>query len=217
MIIKNLLPSILFMVISTHCLADNVLTVSNVALQTGQTATLEISLNNLMTTFNAFVFDLELPKGVYVATEAGDYVAAFNPARTKGSGFNLLVAQLWNGNYRVVGYNDSNESIEGSEGVLLTLKLEAGTEMVSGIATGRIITDFTSDEGGSSALGFVSGANMWTYGFPDVTFDLSLGDTGIHDLQAEDSDTNTYNLMGQKVQHADKGLFIINGKKTLKR
>lgn len=214
---KKLLATLLFVAISAHCIADNVLTASSVALQTGQTATLEISLNNLMTTFNAFVFDLELPKGVYVATEAGDYVAAFNPARAKGSGFNLLVAQLWNGNYRVVGYNDTNEGIEGSEGVLLTLKLEAGTEMASGMATGRIITDFTSDEGGSSALGFVSGADMWTYGFPDVTFELSLGDTGIHDFEAEDADVAIYNLTGQRVQQAGKGVFIMNGQKILKK
>ena len=75
--IRNLLLSFLFMAFSAHSFADNVLTASDVSLQVGQTASLEISLNNLMTTFNAFVFDLQLPKGVYVANEAGDYIANF--------------------------------------------------------------------------------------------------------------------------------------------
>jgi hypothetical protein len=42
-------------------------------------------------------------------------------------------------------------------------------------------------------------------------------DTGIHDLQADDAEANTYNLMGQRVQHADKGVFIKNGKKIIKK
>ena len=215
--IRNLLLSFLFMAFSAHSFADNVLTASDVSLQVGQTASLEISLNNLMTTFNAFVFDLQLPKGVYVANEAGDYIASFNPARAKGSDFDLLVAKLSNGNYRIVGYNYSNECFENGEGVFLTLKLEAGKEMESGMATGRIITDFTNDEGGSSTLGFVNSANMWTYGFPDATFGLLLGDTGVHDLQADKTDASIYNLMGQKIQHTNKGVFIMNGKKILKK
>ena len=215
--LKTILSTLFLIAVGVQSYADNVLTASDVSLQAGKTATLEISLNNLMTTFNAFVFDIELPKGVVVASEAGNYLASFNPKRANGEDYNLLVTQLLNGNYRVLGYNNSNQGIEGSEGVLLTLTLQAYENLESGMATGRIITDFTSDEGGSAALGFVNTANLWTYGYEDATFNLSVGDTGIHDLEATETNNTTYNLMGQKVVETSKGIYIQNGKKILKR
>lgn len=217
--IKNLLPSFLFMAISTYCFADNVLTASDVSIQAGQTATLDITLSDEGPSYNAFVFDLQLPEGISIATstEDGQYIATYNAERTKGSDYELLIANHKAHCYRVLGFNRTNASF-GGKGVLLTITLQAAADITSGNATGTLTTDFTDQQYGSSVLGFVGSDNQWTYGFPQASFTVSMtNDTGIHDLQADDADTNTYNMMGQRVQHADKGMFIINGKKTLKR
>ena len=114
-------------------------------------------------------------------------------------------------------FDTRNESF-GSKGVLLTITLQAATDITNGNATGTLVTDFTDQEYGSSVLGFVATDNYWTYGFPQASFTVSMtNDTGIHDLQADDAEANTYNLMGQRVQHADKGVFIKNGKKIIKK
>lgn len=217
--IKNLLPSLLLMAISVHCFADNVLTASDVSIQAGQTATLNITLSDEGPSYNAFVFDLLLPEGISIATSAedGQYIATYNSERAKGSDYQLLIANHKAHSYRVLGFNQTNESF-GSKGVLLTITLQAATDITNGNATGTLVTDFTDQEYGSSVLGFVATDNYWTYGFPQASFTVSMtNDTGIHDLQADDAEANTYNLMGQRVQHADKGVFIKNGKKIIKK
>ncbi len=217
--IKNLLPSFLLMAISVHCFADNVLTASDVSIQAGQTATLNITLSDEGPSYNAFVFDLLLPEGISIATSAedGQYIATYNSERAKGSDYQLLIANHKAHSYRVLGFNQTNESF-GSKGVLLTITLQAATDITNGNATGTLVTDFTDQEYGSSVLGFVATDNYWTYGFPQASFTVSMtNDTSIHDLQADDAEANTYNLMGQRVQHADKGVFIKNGKKIIKK
>ncbi len=217
--IKNLLPSFLLMAISVHCFADNVLTASDVSIQAGQTATLNITLSDEGPSYNAFVFDLLLPEGISIATSAedGQYIATYNSERAKGSDYQLLIANHKAHSYRVLGFNQTNESF-GSKGVLLTITLQAATDITNGNATGTLVTDFTDQEYGSSVLGFVATDNYWTYGFHQASFTVSMtNDTSIHDLQADDAEANTYNLMGQRVQHADKGVFIKNGKKIIKK
>lgn len=217
--LKTILSTLFLIAVGVQSYADNVLTASDVSIQAGQTATLNITLSDEGPSYNAFVFDLLLPEGISIATSAedGQYIATYNSERAKGSDYQLLIANHKAHSYRVLGFNQTNESF-GSKGVLLTITLQAATDITNGNATGTLVTDFTDQEYGSSALGFVATDNYWTYGFPQASFTVSMtNDTGIHDLQADDAEANTYNLMGQRVQHADKGVFIKNGKKIIKK
>ena len=217
--LKTILSTLLLIAVGVQSYADNVLTASDVSIQAGQTATLNITLSDEGPSYNAFVFDLLLPEGISIATSAedGQYIATYNSERAKGSDYQLLIANHKAHSYRVLGFNQTNESF-GSKGVLLTITLQAATDITNGNATGTLVTDFTDQEYGSSVLGFVATDNYWTYGFPQASFTVSMtNDTGIHDLQADDAEANTYNLMGQRVQHADKGVFIKNGKKIIKK
>ena len=216
---KTILSTLFLIAVGVQSYADNVLTASDVSIQAGQTATLNITLSDEGPSYNAFVFDLLLPEGISIATSAedGQYIATYNSERAKGSDYQLLIANHKAHSYRVLGFNQTNESF-GSKGVLLTITLQAATNITNGNATGTLVTDFTDQEYGSSVLGFVATDNYWTYGFPQASFTVSMtNDTGIHDLQADDAEANTYNLMGQRVQHADKGVFIKNGKKIIKK
>jgi hypothetical protein len=217
--LKTILSTLFLIAVGVQSYADNVLTASDVSIQAGQTATLNITLSDEGPSYNAFVFDLLLPEGISIATssEDGQYIATYNSERAKGSDYQLLIANHKAHSYRVLGFNQTNESF-GSKGVLLTITLQAATDITNGNATGILVTDFTDQEYGSSVLGFVATDNYWTYGFPQASFTVSMtNDTGIHDLQADDAEANTYNLMGQRVQHADKGVFIKNGKKIIKK
>ena len=217
--LKTILSTLFLIAVVVQSYADNVLTASDVSIQAGQTATLNITLSDEGPSYNAFVFDLLLPEGISIATSAedGQYIATYNSERAKGSDYQLLIANHKAHSYRVLGFNQTNESF-GSKGVLLTITLQAATDITNGNATGTLVTDFTDQEYGSSVLGFVATDNYWTYGFPQASFTVSMtNDTGIHDLQADDAEANTYNLMGQRVQHADKGVFIKNGKKIIKK
>ena len=217
--LKTILSTLFLIAVGVQSYADNVLTASDVSIQAGQTATLNITLSDEGPSYNAFVFDLLLPEGISIATSAedGQYIATYNSERAKGSDYQLLIANHKAHSYRVLGFNQTNESF-GSKGILLTITLQAATDITNGNATGTLVTDFTDQEYGSSVLGFVATDNYWTYGFPQASFTVSMtNDTGIHDLQADDAEANTYNLMGQRVQHADKGVFIKNGKKIIKK
>ncbi len=217
--LKTILSTLFLIAVGVQSYADNVLTASDVSIQAGQTATLNITLSDEGPSYNAFVFDLLLPEGISIATSAedGQYIATYNSERAKGSDYQLLIANHKAHSYRVLGFNQTNESF-GSKGILLTITLQAATDITNGNATGTLVTDFTDQEYGSSVLGFVATDNYWTYGFPQASFTVSMtNDTGIHDLQADDAEANTYNLMGQRVQHADKGVFIKNGKIIIKK
>jgi hypothetical protein len=55
-------------------------------------------------------------------------------------------------------------------------------------------------------------------GFADVTFKVGVGKevpTGISSINAEEQGAAIYNLAGQKVSKAQKGVFIKNGKKVV--
>lgn len=210
---KHLLLAILLVAISTDVYAEDGLSASDLSLQAGDVATLEISLTNEMHSYKAFVFDVQLPKGVIITDGA-----FFNSSRVKNPDYNLLVSQVSKDTYRVLWYHNARQSIEKSEGLLLTLILEGTKDMVNGQKTGRLISNFTNTYGGSSVLGFVDDTNMWTYGYPDATFTLSLsGGTGIDDILVDPADASVYNLKGQKVTKAGKGVYIINGKKILNK
>jgi hypothetical protein len=55
-----------------------------------------------------------------------------------------------------------------------------------------------------------------TFYFDNIAFWVSKVSTGITDVKNEKKAETIYNLRGQKVNKADKGLFIINGKKVVK-
>lgn len=51
-----------------------------------------------------------------------------------------------------------------------------------------------------------------------VTFSVTRTETtGVDNISAQQVDTQIYNILGQRTNKADKGIFIINGKKVIRR
>ena len=110
--LKTILSTLFLIAVGVQSYADNVLTASDVSIQAGQTATLNITLSDEGPSYNAFVFDLLLPEGISIATSAedGQYIATYNSERAKGSDYQLLIANHKAHSYRVLGFNQTNES-----------------------------------------------------------------------------------------------------------
>ena len=127
---KLLLLAISFIATSAYTFAEDGLSASDVSLQPGEVAKLDISLTNEMHAYKAFVFDIQLPIGVNIVDKA-----VFNSSRVKEPDYNLLIERVSKDTYRVLWYHNGNQSIEKSDGLLLTLELEGTKDIENGKKT----------------------------------------------------------------------------------
>jgi len=87
----------------------------------------------------------------------------------------------------------------GREGTIITLKFKVNDNAEAGVITIKNANASTK-KGVNVALG-------------EVTIPFSIT-TGINSINAADSKAPVYNLAGQRVSKAEKGVFIQNGKKV---
>ena len=235
---KYLLLTVACMAMGIKAMADDGLRVSDVQIEAGQRAEMSIELTSETHRYTAFAFDLRLPLGISIAKgENGSLMVDYTSTHTADNGYKLFVTQRADGCYRVVGFHDKNQRLVDKTGTLLTLTLEAAPDIVNGEQTGSLTTDFTDKESGDAVLGVVGTdyvPSAWyseadapfahTYGFPNAEFTITMSNpSGIHDLPNTQDLSNTqhltpntlYNLLGQKVTKAGRGIYIINGKKIL--
>ena len=122
-------------------IVPEVLLAEDVTIRAGQTATVDICLSNETTKdFTAYQFDLVLPAGIDIAKNAKG-----KPDVTKGSRYEdnsqSLTVQKVEGTtdtYRVMSLSLENGLITGTEGALLTVKLQADADMAEGEYTARM-------------------------------------------------------------------------------
>ena len=94
---------------------------------------------------------------------------------------------------------------KGKEGDIITLKFPVADDAPEGEYTIKLYKAAASTKSGKSvALEDV-----------EIPFKITKG-TGINSVNAENSNAPIYNLAGQRVSKAQKGIFIQNGKKTIK-
>lgn len=161
-----------------------------------------ISLNN---DFNcgAFGFKLDLPEGAKLAFDEDeeDYVYEKNSARL-AKRFKVACQTTATG-YSINIYDGT---VKGNEGELVRFKLAAPT---TGTATFSEInfTDVGEDGKGTTSV-YVDGDKTKV-----VTVDLKA--TAINRISAEETKSGViYNVAGQRVSKAQKGIFIVDGKKV---
>lgn len=110
------------------------ITASAVSIKAGQTASLEIGLNNTGTDYCGLQFDLVLPEGLTIAQdEDDDYLIDVSQSRAK----NKSVSAAYDADkecFRLIMSNMSNSKIKETTGTLLTITLQA-TKSLSGSYT----------------------------------------------------------------------------------
>lgn len=134
---------------------EDKLAVETISMRAGATATVDILLNNQATDYTAYQFDLTLPVGFSIAKNAkGKWIVS------KGDRYEDETQQLTvelldaaTNTYRFISFSLSNGVIEGTEGSILSLELQAAENIEDGEYEARIKdVNFTSADGHGNTL-----------------------------------------------------------------
>ncbi len=106
------------------------ISVADLALRPGESAVVEVVLNNEHTNLVAFQMDLTLPDGISI-----DKTKCSLSSRFTDEDQTLTVGRLSEGVYRLTSTSLSLKPISGTSGTLLTLKLKSTESFVNGEAT----------------------------------------------------------------------------------
>lgn len=141
--------------------------------------------------YTAFQFDLTVPEGMDVTQMTLNSLRKQNHL--------LLYNKVAEGHYRVVVLSTSNQTFNGSAGELLYMAFDDQPTDDIVIEDIHLVTPQASDQL-FSAIGI-------------------SGDTpnSISDVRHDETNSNgkIYNLNGQRLKKAQKGLYVINGKKVV--
>ena len=211
---KKFYMTMVAMLCGVAAFAQNTLTVEPIKVETGATsADLVIGLTNA-DPICAFSFRLALPAGVktkaakYMSVNEDridmDWVREYSEdeeAAALDIAYVLAIQNASDGNKQYSLYPNETVAFLGNEGNILTLPLTF-TDLADGVYEIKLYEISISTTGGVS----VADAK-------EIVATLTVGDTGINSINADDVNAPIYNVAGQRVSKAQKGIFIQNGKK----
>ncbi len=152
----------------------------------------------------AFGFKLDLPEGAKLAfdEEEEDYVYERNTERLSAKKWTVDVKETATG-YSI---NIFGSTVKGNEGELIRFKL---ANPITGTATFKDInfTDVGEDGKGTTSV--------YMNNDKTTTLPLELKADAIKAISVEETKSGViYNVAGQRVSKAQKGIFIVDGKKV---
>lgn len=116
--------------------ADNV-TIPDITLPAGGTATMSIELNNTEKDYSAFQFYFSLPEGVSVVMENNKMKYELGE-RLKDTGFTVTTTTTASGNYFVLGYYTMTQPIPEHSGAVITFTIHADEGIATGTKQGQL-------------------------------------------------------------------------------
>ena len=134
---------------------EDFLSVDKVTMRAGENTTINILLNNKATDYTAYQFDLTLPAGFSIAKNAKGKLDVKKGERYEDDTQQLTVELLdeTTNTYRFISFSMSNGIIEGTEGSIIQIVLNAGDAVEDGDYSAKIKNvNFTSTDGRSSIL-----------------------------------------------------------------
>ena len=179
-------------------MTDDALTAS-VASVSGDNVTIEVGIDNATLTVRDFQFDLYLSEGVTL--KGAKLVKGRMPYDDFAEAFEHGIARSAQGDgaERFVVNNTSGHAITGTSGAVM-----------------QILVNAPGGKGTAEFKNIVLSAEEGTY-FPNKdVVTVSFTETGISSVNTEVQNAAAYDLQGRRVQKAENGVFIINGKKVLK-
>ena len=152
-------------------------------------------------------FKLTLPQGIAIQfdEDEDDYVYELGSAMTVKTHAATIKKQE-SGSFYVLVSNSAGKEFKAASGDYLTVTLVAGDDAVPGVAVMKDII-----------LGDLAAQQMNTE--TEASFIITVNGeapTGINAINADGSKATVYNVAGQRVENAQKGLYIMNGKKVIK-
>lgn len=168
-------------------------------LTSGKVGTLSVELNDSKDRIANMQFDLSLPYGFDLVSEDPINVTT----RGSSNGHNIAVNRLDNGDTRVMLYSFDNSNFSIGDGNVVNIK----------VSVDNFIMDGTYDVDLKNVVLVRSDASSIEH--EACSFAINVGSTtDIGNINNGSSTDIIYNIGGQKLNHARRGINIISGKKT---
>ena len=180
------------------------MTFSNVSIEAGKTADLKVTFESNVTIAGWQMF-LYLPEGIEIVydDDEEEYAITLSELHKKK---HACAVQTTKDGAKMLVMTAGTETVEmkANSGDLCTITLKAA-DTFSGSATVDVKKIRISDKAAKS------------YSQDDTSFTITASGSadGISSISAADNNAPVYNLAGQKVNNAQKGVYIQNGKKVV--
>ena len=201
--IKTLLVCTLLALTSGAFAQDFKMTFSNVSIEAGKTADLKVTFESNVTIAGWQMF-LYLPEGIEIVydDDEEEYAITLSELHKKK---HACAVQTTKDGAKMLVMTAGTETVEmkANSGDLCTITLKAA-DTFSGSKPVDVKKIRISDKAAKS------------YSQDDTSFTITAGGAdGISSISAADNNAPVYNLAGQKVNNAQKGVYIQNGKKVV--
>ena len=188
------------------------LTVDDFTIKAGETKTLTVNLENPDMTVTLVQFDLELSEGLSVAKdEDEEYLMDIVTSRTTLKKHSLDYNDK---NGRILLSSSSNKTLSGTSGAIITIDITAAPTFETGTITLKNIEIVSPDNTAENPV----------FSKPDNVV-ITIGTSGITSMTMNNEyQGNVYTLQGVKVaenatflDNLEKGIYIVNGRKVVKK
>ncbi|MBR6033132.1 MAG: hypothetical protein IKP36_14430 [Bacteroidaceae bacterium] len=207
---KKFYMTIVAMLCGAAAMAQGIGTLScaDVTANQGEVAYLEVMLNTEdVTAVSGIQFNFTLPEGVvinqiYDEDEEAWLTDIEFPIAKKAH--QTGIKQAAGGGYMVYLGGDKSMTYKAATNPVAKIGIKVGEDKAKGVYDINFTKAALSDKS----------TPIQSYDVADFKAKLTVGGTGINSVNADDSNAPVYNLAGQRVNKAQKGVFIQNGKKV---
>ena len=209
-LLKTCLIALAVLPLSAIAQSQTKLTVDDFTIKAGETKTLTVNLENPDMTVTLVQFDLELPEGLSIPKDEDDeYLIEMTSRASKK---HTLDYNSKNG--RVLLSSSSNKTLSGTSGPIITIDLTAAATFETGTITLKNIEIVSPDNTAANPV----------FSKPDNVV-INIDTSGIAGVtMSNEYQGSIYTLQGVKVgenassfDSLEKGIYILNGKKIVKK
>lgn len=186
---------------------ENAFYFTDAILLKGSPAGIELCVRNTSTNLTCLEAEIRLPEGLSVVC-GEDGIPAVTLYRFRSEAHEILANVLDNGNLKLLVSSVDGALFRGNEGAFLSFLVQAEEDAPTG--------EYPVETVGESLLVSNTAEAFYSVG---VTGNVLITDnpTDLKDLkELKDLNDAIYNLAGQRLEKAKKGINIIGGKKILK-
>lgn len=188
---------------------DNVIYAKSVAAEPGETVDVSFCMKNSVNDIASYQFNIYTPKGISVAVDPDDpefLLAELSTERTTRRKHNTFEAALQqDGSVLVLCASTNNYTFSGNDGEVCVVTFQIAPETLPGDYTVTLNKIVMAD----------TQATSQTYKADGIEFTITVNvSTSIKDITNKTIDGVFYNIAGQRVTNAAKGIIINKGKKV---
>ena len=179
----------------------------------GEEKEIEVNIESKANDYCQAQMDIVLPEGLSIVTNNGEPCVAPGSlvafSQQNGYSHSVLAAERQNGTVRVVCFSMTNRTFAASQGSVAKLTVKADDNMSAGDYLLRMNNVELSRPDATKLR--PSAQNTFFTCHDGVT-------TSISNAQPEQPADNTwYDLQGRRTDHPTRGIYIVNGKKVVKK